>query len=55
MGAGSNDRAIDFLWDAYKVGDISLTWLDMIPVFKPLRNYKRFKELVAMIHIGFSE
>lgn len=47
IGLGDNEKAMDWLERAYAERGIFIAWLKTWPLFDPLRNEPRFKELLA--------
>ncbi len=50
LDAGDNDRAIDWLEEAYEVRNPSLPMVGASPIFDPLRSDPRFQDLVRRMN-----
>ncbi len=50
VDGGDEQRAIDWLWEAYEVGDPNLPYIGM-PLFDPLRSDPRFQDLVRRMDL----
>ncbi|MGA7077469.1 MAG: hypothetical protein WBQ43_05035 [Terriglobales bacterium] len=49
MAAGNEGRALASLRRACREGDIFMNWLDLLPLFDPLRKHPRFQGLAGII------
>jgi len=46
---GKNDLAIQWLEKTYRDREVEMYWLKVEPLFKPLRDDKRFQDIVNKI------
>ena len=46
---GENDKAIQWLQKAYKDHEVEMYWLNVDPLYIPLHNDPRFKDLLSKI------
>jgi tetratricopeptide (TPR) repeat protein len=51
-GLGEKEKAINYLYDAYEKRESSLIYLKIFPLFDPLRDEIRFKELLKKIGLS---
>ncbi len=53
VGLGDNEKAIEALWRDYdeRAGSHELLWLNVFPVFDPLRSDPRFIELLRRVGV----
>ena len=48
--SGNNDLAINYLYAAYNDHDSNMPYINIDPIFDDLKNYKEFRNLIAMMN-----
>lgn len=53
--SGNNDLAINYLYAAYNDHDSNMPYINIDPIFDDLKNYKEFRNLIAMMNFPNSD
>jgi serine/threonine-protein kinase len=52
LGLGDNETALDELEQGFEEGSSQMIYLKADPVYDPLRDHPRFKELIGRMNLG---
>jgi len=53
--SGNNDLAINYLYAAYNDHDSNMPYINIDPIFDDLKNYKEFRNLIALMNFPNSD